>query len=481
MNGKTRSRSALGEQAPPAPVSDWAVIGGGMMGMTLALRLAKLGQKVTIYEAAAQWGGLTSAWQLNEQVQWDRFYHVTLLTDNYLRELLEELGLEKELRWVETKTGFYSDGKLHSMSNSLEFLKFPVLNLYQKFRLASTITYGSRVKDWRRLEKIPVEQWLRRLSGNSTFEKIWLPLIKAKLGDTYKSISAAFIWAYIARMYKARRTGMKKEMFGYVPGGYARILETMTAELKSLGVELKIAHPLSSATASSTDQGDACVSLDFIDQPSARHGGVIFTIPSPHVSRVCPELSSNEHQRLQSIEYMGVVCPSLLLKKPLTKYYVTNITDEWVPLTGIIEMTTIVDPQELDGHHLVYLPRYVRATDSAAFEESDKSIEQRMLETLEKMYPSFSRDDIVEFKVARARNVMSLPTLNYSEKLAPMKTSIPGLYVINSSHIVRGNLNVNETIQVALEGIKVLKPRLGSAKLSSPNQAESLLVVEQSS
>ncbi len=45
-------------------------------------------------------------------------------------------------------------------------------------------------------------EWLRRWSGNSTYEKIWLPLLKAKLGDAYQRASASFIWAYIDRMYK---------------------------------------------------------------------------------------------------------------------------------------------------------------------------------------------------------------------------------------------------------------------------------------
>lgn len=31
---------------------DWAIIGGGFLGMTLALRLIQQGHKVTIYESA---------------------------------------------------------------------------------------------------------------------------------------------------------------------------------------------------------------------------------------------------------------------------------------------------------------------------------------------------------------------------------------------------------------------------------------------
>ena len=73
------------------------------------------------------------------------------------------------------------------------------------------------------METLPVDQWLRRWSGRRTFERFWLPLLRAKLGDAYQQASAAFIWATIQRLYAARRTGLKKEMFGYVPGGYARI------------------------------------------------------------------------------------------------------------------------------------------------------------------------------------------------------------------------------------------------------------------
>src|SRR5262245_45828713 len=144
--------------------SGWAIVGGGILGMTLALRLRQQGQDVTLFEAADHLGGLASAWRLGE-VTWDKHYHVTLLSDTRLRALLDELGLEQEIDWVETRTGFYTDGRLYSMSNSLEFLRFPPLGLVDKLRLGVTIWYASQLKDWRRLETIPVTDWLRRLSG----------------------------------------------------------------------------------------------------------------------------------------------------------------------------------------------------------------------------------------------------------------------------------------------------------------------------
>ena len=96
----------------------WGIIGGGIMGMTLAHRLAQQGYKVTIFEAASDLGGLASAWKVNGFV-WDKFYHVILLSDLRTRSMLKEFNLDDKINWVETKTGFFTDGKLYSMSNSI--------------------------------------------------------------------------------------------------------------------------------------------------------------------------------------------------------------------------------------------------------------------------------------------------------------------------------------------------------------------------
>ncbi len=158
-------------------------------------------------------------------------------------------------------------------------------------------------------------------------------------------------------------------------------------------------------------------------------------------------MNDTERARLNGAEYLGVVCTSLLLDRPLAGYYVTNIIDSWVPLTGIIEMGAIVDPQYLNGNYLVYLPRYLMAND-AGFDESDETIHERCLTTLEKMYPKFDRTQVAAIQTARARYVMALPTLRYSEQLPPVVCSVPGLYLLNSAQVTKGNLNVNETIEM---------------------------------
>jgi protoporphyrinogen oxidase len=421
----------------------WAVVGGGMLGLYAASELRKRGFDVTVFERAPEIGGLTSAWQIGD-VTWDRYYHVTLLSDTTLRDLLDQLGLEKEIEWCQTRTGFYANGKLHSLSSSFEFLKFPVLNLWQKFRLGSTIFFASKIRNWRALESITVESWLRRMSGNSTFERVWLPLLKAKLGPAYTRTSAAFIWAYIDRMYKARRTGMKREMFGYVPGGYAVVLKRLYQHLVEQGVRIQT----SAAIKSIAKQPDGQFAVAFGHDQSAKFDRVIVTSPTHIAADICHDLTDREREQLRRVEYLGVICTSLLLDKPLGGYYVTNIIDDWVPLTGIIEMGSILPPEKLNGNYLVYLPQYMLSTDSR-FEETDEQIHARCLDTLEKMYPDFKATQVRAIQTARAKLVMSIPTIDYSQNLPPVIVNEPGLYLLNSAQIVQGTLNVNETLELA--------------------------------
>ena len=426
----------------------WGIIGGGMLGMTLALRLSQQGHKVTIYESADKVGGLTSSWQM-DGVVWDKYYHVILMSDLNTRKILKEIGLENDLRWVETKTGFYSNGKLYSMSNLIEFFKFPPINLIDKFRLGLTIFAASKIKNWERLEKIPVADWLTKWSGKRVFDKIWLPLLKAKLGDNYKNTSAAFIWTTIQRMYAARKSGLKKEMFGYVTGGYEKINNRFASYLAKKGIDIKYNSKVKSVKKTSSGMLEVIT-----DNNSAQlFDDVISTLSSKESVKIAEGLTDAEVQKHNDIKYLGVICPSILLKNSISPYYVTNITDTWPPFTGIIEMTALIDKNEIKGNHLIYLPKYVNPDDEL-FNKSDKELRDIFLGALYKMYPNLSEENLNFWGVSKARIVFALPTINYSKKIPGINTSLGNYYIINSAQIINGTLNVNETIQVAETKLK---------------------------
>ncbi len=421
-----------------------AIVGGGVLGSTIALRLAQSGEQVTLFEAAPELGGLASAWSLGDIV-WDRHYHVTLLSDSHTRGLLSELGLESEMEWVETRTGSVYHGEIYSISNSVEYLRYPPLSLVDKFRLGTTILYGSRLKDWRRLESVPVEKWLRDISGDAVFDKFWLPLLEAKLGDAYRETSAAFIWATIQRLYAARNSGMKKEMFGYVPGGYARILGRLGESLQDHGVDLRLDARVSRVAEGLTVESER--GAEAFDR-------VIVTMAPPIARGIVDGLSPTERERLGGIRYQGIVCASVLLSRPISDFYLTYLHDP-APFTAIVEMSAFVDRAQFGGRSLVYLPRYCDPSDPV-FEESDDSIRDRFLEALHEIHPDFDPASTLAFKVSRVRNVFPISSLGYSDGVPGFDTSIRGVHLINSSQIVNGTLNVNDTLQLAERGVRHL-------------------------
>ncbi len=419
------------------------IVGGGMLGLTLALRLRQQGFDVTVFEGAPSAGGLASPASIGPYT-WDRFYHVILLSDGHLRSLLEELGIAERMRWAITRTGFHVDGKLHSLSSSLDFLLFPPLSLIDKGRLALTILRAAHLRDPLPLESMTATDWLRRWSGRHTYENIWLPLLKAKLGDNYTKASAAFIWAIVARMYAARRTGQKREMFGYVQGGYRVILDALCTHLTDLGVRLT-----TNAAVSRVIDADASATIMLKDGRVASFDHVIVTTPAPVTARLCPQLSDAERARLEKVTYQGIMCMSVLLRRPLGGYYVTNITTPGMPFTAVIETTALVPPSTFGGHTLVYLPRYL-AQDDSYWSLSDSTIRNRFLAALGAMYPRLETTDVVACEISRVRHVLALSTQNYSRDIMPpLETSRPRIHLVNSAQIAHGTLNVNETVALA--------------------------------
>lgn len=418
----------------------WAVVGGGILGGTLALRLSEQGHRVTLYERAPTLGGLASSFQIGD-VTWDRFYHVTLLSDSVLRSFLDQLGLAGEMRWVPTKTALYDGGRLYPVSSAVDYLRLPALGGVAKARIGATVLRASRVKDWRPLEDVTAEDWLVRWSGRPAYETFWRPLLRAKLGDRHGDASAAFIWAIIHRLYAARRAGMKQDLFGYVPGGYARVLERLRLALADQGVDVRTSCDVRSVTESA-----GRVSVETAEA-AEMHDAAVVTTPSPIAMHLVPQMAIEEREAHASIMYQGVVCVSLLLEQPLGGYYVTNITDSDIPFTGVIEMSALVDPVEFGGRTLIYLPKYVAPNDDL-FDAADSDVTETFVGALTHMYAGFDESQVVAARVSRARHVLPVSTIGYSTRLPPVVSSVPGVFVVNTAHIVNGTLNINETLQL---------------------------------
>jgi protoporphyrinogen oxidase len=417
-----------------------AIIGGGLMGLATAWRLGAIGHRVTVYESAPQVGGLTT-WHDYGAFVWDRFYHVILPSDTALLRFVREIGLGDELCWVRSRTGYFVDGAFHGLSSNAEFLKFAPLSAWSKLRLAFTILYCARLRDWKALEREPLESFLVRLSGRSTFDKFWKPLLLAKLGPHYQRTSAVFIWTYIRRLYSARDGAGSKEQLGYVRGGYHRIFDRLQQRIRAGGGEIRVKAAVESIVAS------AGGGIDLRCDGRAEHfDKVIATTPVDMLRRLCDASLLTVPERDRDVEYLGVVCVAVLTRQPLTPYYVLNVADEKVPFTGVIGMSTIVDTAQTGGLHLTYLPKYVLG-DDAMLEQADDTIKSEFLAALRRMYPTFPPGDIVGVHVHRARRVQPLQVLGYSSLVPQPRTLHADFLVLNTAQFVNNTLNNNEVIR----------------------------------
>jgi protoporphyrinogen oxidase len=416
------------------------VIGGGLMGMAIAARVAANGHRTVILERAHQPGGLAT-WHDFGRFTWDRFYHVILPSDSELIGFIQGLGLGGELRWTPTQTGYYVDRRFHSLSTNVDFLRFPPLSLWSKFRLAATILYCARIDDWRRLENVTVEDWLVRTCGRTTFEKFWKPLLLAKLGVNYRRVSAVFIWSYIKRLFSARDASAQKEHLGHVSGGYRRVFRAVEDRIAAAGGEIRLKANVERVRA--RPDGGMEVRVDGSDE---RFDKVVFTGPTNVLRDTADAALVEVPAGGRDVEYLGVVCMAVVTRRPFTPYYVLNIGDETIPFTGVIGMSTVVDPSETAGLHLTYLPKYILSTD-ALLRAPDAEILDSFLPALSTMYPGIEAAGIEAVHINRAVKVQPLQVLGYSSLVQPARTRHPDFYVVNTAQFVNNTLNNNEVIR----------------------------------
>ncbi|AFL87568.1 protoporphyrinogen oxidase [Terriglobus roseus DSM 18391] len=424
-----------------------AVVGAGFTGMVCALRLLRAGYRVSILEQRADIGGLSTSHDFGS-FEWDRFYHCILTSDRALLDLLDELGLHDELRWTKTEVGLYSHGGFHKMTGAADLLRYRHLSLLSKMRLAIMSLYVTKIKKGLRLERVPLCEWTRRLFGRKVFEQIWEPLLRCKLGELRRYASAAFLWGTMVRLASTRQQGLgAQEQLGYVRGGYRMVFQRLQQSVAMwdgsthLGVKIRriCAH-----------EGDARAGAVRIDtgQGAQFFDGAVLTVPNSVVGRLLQTSDADYMKRLGEVMYLGMICVVVVLRRRLSPFYVTNVTDT-IGFTGVIEMTNLIDPAvETNGRHLVYVPRYTTSSDPL-FEKDDQGVWDQFWPELSAMYPDLKEAEIERWFVFRERNVQPVPTIGYSGIVPPVRTPVPNVYLANTAQIINNTLNNNAMTSIA--------------------------------
>jgi protoporphyrinogen oxidase len=420
---------------PPQPAGSWhaagrvAVIGGGIAGLACALRLARGGAQVTLLEAGGELGGLGSAfdWQ---GVPVERFYHCMLPSDAHLLGLLGEVGLAQEVYWRQTSFAMLHGQRLYPLNGAADLLRFQVLPLADRLRLGLTGLWGRRVGA-QGLDDISCEEWLTRLSGRRAYAAFWRPLLQAKFGEHHREVPALWFWTRFNR-----EKGAGPETKGYLPGGYRRIAQTLAAATRAAGGQVRLHAPVRRLDLD--DQGRVRVETAGADAQA--YDRVVYAAPYPGLQAlVAPAL----RERLATppdaaLDLMGVVNTLWVLRRSLSPHYWVATPDAGLPFQGLVETTTLLDRAPLDGHHLVYLTRYLHRSD-AAYARSDAEVlaaDQAALQRVTAGFmPGFTPADVRARYVFRSPAVEPIYTLGYGRRRPPAAL-LPGrLYAATTSQV----------------------------------------------
>lgn len=427
------------------------IVGAGIIGMAAAWRLAEDDNyHVTLIEARDRLGGM-STWDTIGDYYCDRYYHVLLSRDCETLNLLSELGFSDSLFWKTTKSGFYGQGRLVSLSSAFDFLSFPFLTLLQKMRLAFGIILTSRIRTAGKLEKQYVRVWMMKVFGRRVYERIWDPLLRSKLGNGRDETSASFMWATIRRLYGARSDSVsRQEKMGHIDGGYQKILETWERQLGKRGVVIIKGEPVVSVKSKEKKL--------FTEKDHYSFDKFLITTPSPVALDILfPDLPTGSYRSfMEGQKYLGVACLRLLLKKSLSPYYVINLLDETLPFTGIIESTNVIGTDQTGGYHLVYLPHY--SVEEKYFSGMNQDIiTQEFLGALMKVFPDLKVEDIISSSISVERYIQPLYTLDYGNKIPFFETPIKDVFLANTSMIRNAVLNNNAAIELANAAVQSMK------------------------
>jgi protoporphyrinogen oxidase len=428
-----------------------AVIGGGILGLTAAYRLAQAGVDVTVFERSNDLGGLVGAFDFDGN-RVDRFYHVILPTDDRIRGLAEELGLGDRFRFRPTGVGFYDDGRLFSMSSIREFLSFPLFPLHDRLRLAYFVSRCQLGFDSEHLDQVPLEQWLRKLCGKRVVERLWKPLLDSKFDGRFEDLPATYIWARTRRMSKTRDSA-GHEIMGWLEGGYETLIGALVERIQALGGEIEAGTPISRIFGA-----DGAAVGVVVNGELQRFDTVLCTLMPPLArDLLSPDLlavAPTDHCR-----YLGVICVLVRTRRSISPYYTLNITDRRVPLTTIVETTHVVDPDHAGGH-LLYLAKYVDPS-HADLQCDPELLTREYLSHARTIFPALTEADVLGTVVQRARAVEPVHTLGGASRI-PSMFPAPGLVLASTGHVYPENVNGQAVIGVAERAVAGVLDRLAT-------------------
>jgi protoporphyrinogen oxidase len=440
-NGAEPSRDDAVAPAVAAEAPTIGIVGAGILGTVLAMRLAQAGARVTLLERAPTPGGLAGAMDFSGH-RVDRFYHVIVPSDERMISLVQELGLSDRLSFTPVGVGFFVDGQMYPFNGIGDFLRFPPLSPLGRARLAWFVAQCQLRGDYSALESEPLLRWLTRHCGRQVVQRIWRPLLDSRFNGRHDELPATYLWARTNRMRSARDGRGSGETMGCLKGGHEQLVLAAAEKARRLGVDVRLGAGVEGLLL----DGSGAVTGVRVDGDAERFDLTIATLQPPALRHLLPR----ELQPLLAAypeRYLGVVCLVLKLRRSLLPYYSVNICDP-TPITTVVETSHVVGTEHTDGLRLAYLPKYCDPG-APEFSEDDESIYRRFTAMLAELVPDFTDEDVVDWTVQRAPLVEPVHAIGHEPRSAPIWPGVQGLGLASASQIYPRLLNGESVVEMA--------------------------------
>ncbi len=424
-----------------------AIIGAGVGGMAAAFDLVRAGHEVTIYEASQQAGGLATGFK---EPHWDwsveKFYHHWFASDKHMLGLIDELGWRERVIFPRPYTVMYYEGKFYPFDSIPAAILFPGLGWgINKIRFGLVGLYLRLTNNWRALESVTVDAWMRKWAGERVFELMWEPLLVGKFSERYsKQVNMAWMWARL----KARTTRL-----GTFQGGFQAFNDLFAARLQELGVRIEFSTPVQ--TISPTPEGK-------LQLTTAQHNQIfdqcLVTTSPALLARMAPDLPAEYLRGLLKLKSMGAVVMVLALKHRLSDkgYYWYNIPKSaGFPFLAVVEHTNFLSPEYFGGDHILYVGDYLNS-DHPYFQMSADELEKIYTSALSRINPAFNQDWVRKSWVFRTNYAQPVPLVNHSKNIPAIATPLPGLYFASMSQVYPWDRGTNFAVEIARKAARLM-------------------------
>jgi len=419
------------------------IVGGGMLGLSLAYYLAKNGRTVVVVEKNSELGGLAAGFKVGG-ANLERYYHHWFKSDVHVQELLKELDIYDKLHWYESKVGIFSQGKLYDFSTALSLLSFPKLNILERLRAGIVSFLLQKFRNYHKFENISALDWCRKYYGEKVTAIIWEPLLKGKFGSYFDQVSMSWLWARIFDRSSSRPSALGPEYLGYPDGGFQILIDTLVKKCRQLGVKFLTNVEIKKYRYLPAGKHR----LEFIQQGQNKKfdfNKLIATVPAPIFINIFKP-QGKFLRSLKKINYLGAICMVLVLKHKFMPYYWLNIVDPKLPFLAVIEHTNYIAANKYQGKHILYVAKYL-AVDHTQFTMSDKKLYNLYYQKLAKINPHFKSSWVEEknlFRTAFAQHIV-----NKGYQVPAYETDKEGLYFANFCQVYPHDRGTNYAVAQA--------------------------------